>query len=316
MQFRTQIPFKKQQHNLIDYNSKFLMLGSCFTENIGDKLDYFKFSTTVNPFGILFHPKAIENLILKAINERIYTEDDIFFQNERRHCFEAHSSLSNPSKDVLLKQLNESVNLTNNQLNNSTHIIITLGTAWSYRFIETDTLVANCHKIPQKNFLKELLTVDEITESLKAIIALIRSVNKKTSVLFTISPVRHLKDGFIENQQSKSHLITATHQVVEPRNNTFYFPSYEIMIDELRDYRFYNEDMVHPNQTAINYIWEKFRDIWISNETIQIMEEIGVIQKSLAHKPFNPNSKQHQEFLKSVAIKIEKLQLKNPEIIF
>ena len=316
MQFRTQIPFKKQQHNLIDYNSKFLMLGSCFTENIGDKLDFFKFSTTVNPFGILFHPKAIENLLQNAINKKEYTEENIFFQNEQWHCFEAHSSLSNPSKEVLLRQLNDSICLTNQLVNQSTHIIITLGTAWSYRYIETDMLVANCHKIPQKKFLKELLTVDKITESLKAIIVLIKIINKNASVLFTISPVRHLKDGFIENQQSKSHLITATHQVVEPRNNTFYFPSYEIMIDELRDYRFYNEDMVHPNQTAINYIWEKFRDIWISNETIQIMKEINVIQKSLAHKPFNPNSKQHQEFLKSVAIKIEKLQLKNPKIIF
>ncbi len=316
MQFRTQIPFKKQQHNLIDYNSKFLMLGSCFTENIGDKLDFFKFSTTVNPFGILFHPKAIENLLQNAINKKEYTEENIFFQNEQWHCFEAHSSLSNPSKEVLLRQLNDSICLTNQLVNQSTHIIITLGTAWSYRYIETDMLVANCHKIPQKKFLKELLTVDKITESLKAIIVLIKIINKNASVLFTISPVRHFKDGFIENQQSKSHLITATHQVVEPRNNTFYFPSYEIMIDELRDYRFYNEDMVHPNQTAINYIWEKFRDIWISNETIQIMKEINVIQKSLAHKPFNPNSKQHQEFLKSVAIKIEKLQLKNPKIIF
>jgi len=316
MQFRTQIPFKKQQHNQIDYSSKILLLGSCFTKNIGDKLNYFKFPTTVNPFGILFHPKAIENLILNAINEKEYSEENIFFHNEQWHSFEAHSKLSNPSKRVLLKDLDDANKLTHQQIQKSTHIIITLGTAWIYRFIESDTIVANCHKIPQKKFLKELLTVDEISESLKAIIALIRSVNKSVSILFTISPVRHLKDGFIENQQSKSHLITAIHQVVEPRNNVFYFPSYEIMMDELRDYRFYNEDMVHPNQTAIDYIWEKFRQTWMSDNTIQLMEEIDSIQKGLAHRPFHPNSEQHQEFLKNITTKIKGVQLKFPKIDF
>ncbi len=316
MQFRTQIPFKKQKHNQIDYNAKILMLGSCFTENIGNKLNYFKFTTTVNPFGILFHPKAIENLVLNAISEKKYTEENIFFQNEQWHCFEAHSSLSKPSKEILLQRLNTAVDLTNKQIHKSTHIIITLGTAWCYRFIETDTIVANCHKVPQKKFLKELLPVNEINESLASIIALIRSINKNTSVLFTVSPVRHLKDGFVENQQSKSHLITAIHQVVEPRNNVFYFPSYEIMMDELRDYRFYNEDMIHPNITAIQYIWEKFVQTWISPDAEGTMQEIETIQKGLLHRPFNPNSEQHQEFLKNIDTKIKNLQLKFPKITF
>jgi len=316
MQFRTQIPFKKQQHNQIDYNSKILMLGSCFTENIGTKLEYFKFLTTVNPFGIVFHPKAIENLISNAINEKEYSEENIFFHNEQWHSFEAHSKLSNPLKRVLLQDLNDANKLTHQQVHKSTHIIITLGTAWVYRFIESDTVVANCHKVPQKKFLKELLTVGEIAESLKATIALIRSINKSVSILFTISPVRHLKDGFIENQQSKSHLITATHQVVEFRNNVSYFPSYEIMMDELRDYRFYNEDMIHPNQTAIDYIWKKFTETWISDNTIQIMEDIDSIQKGLAHKPFHPKSEQHQKFLKNITTKIKELQLKFPKIDF
>jgi len=316
MQFRTQIPFKKQEHNLIDYNSTILMLGSCFTENMGDKLDYFKFSTTMNPFGILFHPRAIENLLLNAINKKEYIEENIFFQNEQWHCFEAHSSLSNPSKEVLLGHLNDSIYVTNQLINESTHIIITLGTAWCYRFVETDTVVANCHKIPQKKFLKELLTVDEITESLMAIMALIRSVNKNASVLFTVSPVRHLKDGFIENQQSKSHLITAIHRVVEPRNNAFYFPSYEIMMDELRNYRFYNEDMIHPNQTAINYIWEKFVQQWVSSEAEETMRDVETIQKGLMHRPFNQDSEQHKGFLKNIRLKIEELQLKYPTITF
>jgi len=316
MQFRTQIPFKKQQHNQIDYNSIILTLGSCFAKNIGAKLNYFKFQNTVNPFGILFHPKAIENLILNAINEKRYTEENIFFQNEQWHCFESHSSLSNPSKEIFLQQLNASVDVTNTQIHESTHIIITLGTAWCYRFIETDTIVANCHKIPQKNFLKELLTLDEISESLASIIALIRSINKNVSVLFTVSPVRHLKDGFVENQQSKSYLIAAIHQIVEPKNNVFYFPSYEIMMDELRDYRFYNEDMIHPNTMAIQYIWEKFVQVWISPDAEGTMQEIETIQKGVLHRPFNPKSEQHQEFLKNIDTKVKNLQFKIPRITF
>ena len=316
MQFRTQIPFERKKYNQIDYNAEILMFGSCFTENIGAKLNHFKFPTTVNPFGILFHPRAIENLVLNAINEYIYTEENIFFHNELWHCYEAHSSLSSRSKEMLLQRLNRSIHLTNKLIHKSTHIIITLGTAWVYRLIEKDTIVANCHKIPQKKFLKELLTVDEITESLRSIMALIRSVNKNTSILFTISPVRHLKDGFVENQQSKSHLIAAVHQVIESKNNISYFPSYEIMMDELRDYRFYNEDMVHPNPTAIEYIWRKFSSVWMSDPTIQIMEVVNSIQKNLNHKPFNSDCKQHQEFLKNTVAKIKELQLKFPKINF
>lgn len=316
MEFRTQIPFQPQQHNQIDYNSKLLLLGSCFVENIGNKLSYFKFSTTRNPFGILFQPKAIENLLLNAINEKVFTEKDLFFHNEQWHCFEAHSKLSNASKEVLLNNLNDAIKLANQQISKSTHLIITLGTAWVYRHIETDTFVANCHKVPQKKFLKELLSVDDITETIASILALIKNVNKKALVIFTISPVRHLKDGFIENQQSKAHLISAIHEVIDSRKQIHYFPAYEIMMDELRNYRFYNEDMLHPNQTAINYIWEKFTEVWISEDTQKAMLEVENIQKGLAHKPFHPDSKQHQKFLKNITLKKSELQKKYPTIIF
>ena len=259
MKLQTTITLQAQQHNQIDYDSSIFLLGSCFVENIGHKLDYFKFQNLQNPFGILFQPIAIEKLITNAVNEKEYTEGDIFFHNEQWHSFDAHSKLSQASNQDFIADLNKQINLTAKQLNNSSHIIITLGTAWVYRHINTDALVANCHKVPQKKFLKELLTVNEITESLQSIVELIRSVNKKASILFTVSPVRHLKDGFVENTQSKAHLIAGIHQVVEPRHHLHYFPSYEIMMDELRDYRFYAEDMIHPNQTAINYIWEKFK---------------------------------------------------------
>jgi len=316
MKLQTKIPLKPQQFNQIDYNSNVLLLGSCFSENIGKKLDYYKFQNLQNPFGIFFHPLAIETLITNAINKKEYTDDDIFFNNEQWHCFDAHSKLSNSSKEVLLENLNKQISLTNKQLHNSTHIIITRGTAWKYRFIKTDTTVANCHKVPQKKFLKELLSVDEISESLQAIVALIRSVNKNASIIFTVSPVRHLKDGFIENTQSKAHLIAAIHQVVEPRKLLHYFPSYEIMMDELRDYRFYKEDMVHPNQTAVNYIWEMFQNVWISSKTSKIMDEVAIIQRGLEHKPFNPNSEAHLQFLQHLKAKQAELQSKISHIIF
>lgn len=319
MNLQTKIPLKPQQHNQIDYHSNVLLMGSCFVENIGSKLDYFKFKNLQNPLGILFHPLAIEGLIAHAINKKVYAESDIFFHNEQWHCYDAHSKFSNASKDELLNHLNDQIKSTNQQILDSTHIIITLGTAWVYRHIETDTVVANCHKVPQKKFLKELLSVDEISESLQSIVALIRSVNSKVLVLFTVSPVRHIKDGFVENAQSKSHLIAAIHSVLSPRaksSGLHYFPSYEIMMDELRDYRFYADDMIHPNQTAIHYIWEKFKEVWISKEADKIMNQVDTIQKGLKHKAFNPQSEAHQKFLMDLQSKINTLHAQVPHIKF
>lgn len=316
MNLQTQIQIKKETRNSINYNSKLLLLGSCFSDNIGNKLAYYKFQSKQNPFGILFQPKAIETLITNAINEKVYTNEDLIFQNERWHCFDAHSNLSSVDKNELLSNLNSAILSTNKNLQEATHLIITLGTSWVYRFIETDIVVANCHKIPQKKFLKELLTIDEITQSLEGIIELIKTINLNINVLFTVSPVRHLKDGFIENTQSKSHLIAAIHNIIDERKNTFYFPSYEIMMDELRDYRFYNEDMVHPNNIAINYIWSKFSEAWFSDDSKETMLKVETIQKGLAHRPFNEKSELHQQFLKKIEQKIIKLKEEIPFINF
>jgi hypothetical protein len=310
MNLQTKLPLSKQPYNQINYESNLLLLGSCFAENIGSKLEYFKFQNSVNPFGILFHPIAIEKLILKAINQENFAEEDIFYFNERWHCFSAHSNLSANSKDELLESLNSALDLINRQLNNSTHIIITLGTAWVYRYIETDSIVANCHKVPQKKFTKELLSVEDMVASLDSIVSLIKSVNADASIVFTVSPVRHLKDGFVENTRSKSQLLSAIHQVVEPHKRLYYFPSYEIMMDELRDYRFYEDDMIHPNSLAIDYIWEGFKEVWISEQSISTMDEVETIQKGLSHKPFNPESEQHQKFLADLDEKKEKLKKK------
>lgn len=315
MNLQTKIILKKETKNRINYNSKLVLLGSCFSKNIGNKLTYFKFQTHQNPFGILFHPKAIENLITNAINKKEYVSKDLIFQDERWHSFDAHSNLSSSNQEILLKKLNSSVQATNKKLKKATHIIITLGTSWVYRSIETGAVVANCHKIPQKKFSKELLSIVEINKSLKTIISLLKSINKDINVLFTVSPIRHLKDGFIENTQSKSHLIAAIHNIVDCKNVS-YFPSYEIMMDELRDYRFYSEDMIHPNKIAINYIWEKFSETWFEENTGSIMKEIELIQKGMAHKPFDKNSEKHQNFLQNLESKKEKIRTQFPFINF
>jgi lysophospholipase L1-like esterase len=316
MTFRTQLNISKETRHPIDYNSKLLLLGSCFSENIGSKLEYYQFQSTQNPFGILFHPKAIETLVKHAVNQKEFTEEDVFQLNERWHSFNAHSKLSTSSQSELLNNLNQAVHQTYERLHHATHIIITLGSAWVYRHIESNTIVANCHKVPQKKFLKELLSVEEITDSLQAIVTLIRDINPKVNFIFTLSPVRHLKDGFVQNQQSKAHLLSAVHQVVDQRKQLFYFPSYELLMDELRDYRFYAEDMIHPNQTAIQYIWEKFSESWIAESATSTLNQVDSIQKRLQHKPFNPNSEEHQQFLKKVQSDVETLQKQHPFMSF
>jgi lysophospholipase L1-like esterase len=316
MKLQTNISIIEQTDNLLDYHSKILLLGSCFSENIGNKLSYFKFQSKQNPFGILFHPKAIENLISRALKEELYTEKELIFKNERWHCLDAHSSISAADKNVLLKDLNAALIHTKKQLKEATHVFITLGTSWVYRYLETNAIVANCHKIPQKEFSKELLSVAEVSKTLEQCIAMLKSINKTVSVTFTVSPVRHLKDGFIENTRSKAHLIAAIHTVINSENNTYYFPSYEIVMDELREYRFYKEDMLHPNATAINYIWEKFVSSWFSREAQDTMQEVETVQRGISHRPFNEKSEQHQQFLRKLDLKKENLLLRFPFLKF
>ena len=316
MQFTTKISIQKN-HFPINYDSKILLLGSCFAENIGRKFEYFKFQSTTNPFGIIFNSVSLEKLIRRAVENKMFTENDIFFHNDLWHCFEVHSELSNSDKEEFLSNLNSVLESTHRNITSLTHCIITLGTSWVYRNIKTNEIVANCHKVPLKEFTKELLSIQQIEESLESIISLVHSVNPNCKFIFTVSPVRHIKDGFVENTLSKAHLITALHKTITHHPSPIsYFPSYEIMMDELRDYRFYAEDMLHPNPTAIAYIWEQFVNSTISEESKSIMIAIESIQKSLAHNPFNPNSESHQTFLKHLEVKIKKLQTSNPNLKF
>ena len=308
MNFTTKIPIT-QNANPIDYNSKIVSFGSCFAENMGDKLLYYKFQTQVNPFGIIFNPFSIEKLIERVVLQRYFTKDDIFFFNERWHCYEVHSELSDADSEVFLSKLNQILSDTQKQLQQATHIIITYGTSWVYRHIETNAIVANCHKVPQKQFSKELLSIDSIQKAIQNTVSLIATLNPKCNFIFTVSPVRHLKDGFVENQVSKAHLIAAIYATTNTKQQTLnYFPSYEIMMDEIIDYRFYADDMVHPSPMAIDYIWERFAATQIDANAIATMELVQTIQKGLAHRPFNPNSESHQKFEANLKEKIATLE--------
>ena len=319
MNFFTKIPISKFQ-NPIDYTSKIVSLGSCFAENMGAKLVYYKFQNVLNPFGIIFNPVSIEQLISRAIQRQKFTEADIFFHNERWHCYKVHSDLSNVNKDEFLENLNLLLESSIQQISESTHIIITYGTSWVYRLKASNRIVANCHKVPQNQFDKVILSVQVIEKSIQNTIDLIQKINPNCNVIFTVSPVRHIKDGFVENQRSKAHLIAAIHEVLQSKifnlQPAIYFPSYEILMDELRDYRFYAEDLLHPNQVAIDYIWERFSETFISEKVIFVMDEVATIQKGLAHRPFNVNSESHQKFEFKLKEKINRLTAEFPFMKF
>lgn len=316
MQFTTPIPISKYL-NAIDYSSKLFCIGSCFAENMAEKFDYFKFQNTVNPFGIIFNPVSLEKIISRCVTKNYFTEKDIFYHNDLWHCYEIHSELSNPDKNELLTQLNNLVDFTNNQITKSTHLLITLGTSWVYKLKSTNEIVANCHKVPQKEFEKVLLSVEQIEQSLQNIISLVLQINPNCKFIFTISPVRHIKDGFVENNVSKAHLISAVYKTVNSQQSTInYFPSYEIMMDELRDYRFYAEDMIHPSQQAIDFIWIKFFENYIDEKEFALMNQVCEIQRALKHRPFNPESANHQKFLENLNSKIEALKKSLPNAAF
>jgi hypothetical protein len=315
MKLQTKIPIESETPK-IDYDSKIVLVGSCFVESIGDKLDYLKFQTLQNPFGILFHPIAIERIIERALESDFFTESDIFFKNERWHCFELHSSVCATTKIDFLSLINNKLKELREYLITASHVVLTFGTSWVYRFLKTKKIVANCFKIPQKEFQKELLSIEEIKTSYNNIVTQILSRNPDTQIITTISPVRHVKEGIIENNRSKAHLITALQQLVFEEKKVCYFPSYELMIDQLRDYRFYKEDMIHPNGTAIKIIWEFFKKTWISKETESIQKSIRTIRSGLDHQPFDPTSKQHQLFLQDLKTKMNQVEKEFSHIKF
>ncbi len=314
MDFRTKVPVP-EGFPKIDHQSGVFLIGSCFVENMGAKLDWFKFRNLQNPTGIIFHPSPIRRFFQRISNEEAYSDKDLIHFNEGWQSLEAHSDMRRQTKEECLNNLNESLKRSRDFLAQTSHVIISLGTAWGYTYEEGSDIVANCHKIPQQHFRKELSGVDEIVNDLEVISHSIAKMSQ-AKIIITVSPVRHLKDGVVENQQSKSHLITAVHQFLKSDTSAEYFPSYEIMMDELRDYRFYSDDMLHPSRMAIEYIWKLFSYNWISHESLDLNVKIGKIQKALAHRSREENSTRHKKFLTKLQAKIEEIQEKHPEITF
>lgn len=320
MKLQTEILLKPEK-NQIDYDSKVLLMGSCFTENIGSKFDYFKFQNLQNPFGVIFNPVSLEKLVVRALDQTSFSEVDIFRHEGLWKCFDVHSSLVSLDRDEFLSTLNHNLSELREWLLTASHIVFTYGTAWVYRHIKKDIEVANCHKIPQGNFEKRLLSVPEVGQSIQNIFERISKENPKATIINTISPVRHTKDGFVGNSRSKAHLIAALHEKLNRvykliDGRPYYFPSYEIVMDELRDYRFYAEDLLHPNKIGIEIIWNKFSVVWISPETESLQKKIDSIQKSLAHRTFNSESNAHVIFQKKLQQQIESVQKENPHISF
>lgn len=314
MDFR--LEFTPKPFNVkINHQQNLLLIGSCFTEQIGTKLASHKFSVLDNPNGILFNPISITKCISSYIDNKQYSESDLFYQNECWNSWEHHSRFSHPDKNICLKGINESQSVAHDFFKKADWLLITLGSAFVYQ-LDNDTVVANCHKVPTDKFVKKLLSVKEVFTNLQKMFDKALTFNPAIKIILTISPVRHLRDGFIENNRSKATLIQAVHELVDKNSNCFYFPAYELIIDDLRDYRFFAEDMVHPNYAATNYVWEKFIATCIDEPSQQLMKEIAVIVAAKNHKPFNPTSQQHKKFLQTNLEKLKKLQQQFPYISF
>ncbi len=308
MKFRTEINIAESPDK-ITYQDKIFGLGSCFVTHIKNKFNYYQFQNQINPFGTVFNPISIRKLLQYAVNQRFFKEKDLFYHQNLWKSFDLHSEFNNPDKKDFLNTINNKIYEVGKFLKTADWLFLTFGTAWVYRHKATGNIVNNCHKVPQKEFDKILLSPNEIIKELNEIIRLATSLNPNLKILMSISPVRHLKNGFVENQRSKAHLITAVHQL---ESEIFYFPSYEIMLDDLRDYRFYKNDYIHPNELAINYIWEKFSDSFISKDAIHTMQRIEKIRQGLAHKSFNPGSTQDINRLNKLQADIRKLQEEFP----
>lgn len=301
----------------ISHEDKILLIGSCFTEQIGNKLAAHKFKILQNPNGILFNPVSIAQALQSYCNKKEFKESDLFYHNELWASWHYHTSFSHPQKEVVLQRINHSLETASNFLKEAGWLIITLGSAFVYERKELEgqnifeRVVANCHKIPNDTFLRRLMNPEEIKKILRKMTEEIAVVNPCTKILYTISPVRHLREGFIENNRSKAALIQAVHELTDNKK-TFYFPAYELVIDDLRDYRFFAEDMVHPNYAATNYVWEKFVSIATTEKAQTIMRKVNEINAAIAHKPFNETSSAHQKFKASYLQKVKDLKEEYP----
>jgi hypothetical protein len=312
MEFRKELDIKPFPEK-ISIKDPIMLTGSCFSDNLGDKLKKNRFNVLINPSGIMFNPVSITRSLTSYITGHPYDRSMIFKTQEWWTSWEHHTRFSHPDPDVLLDMMNSSVKEAHDFLKKTKWLIITLGSAWVYQ-LENGDIVANCHKVPADQFRKKLLAVEDVLSSLDNLIHRLFIYNPGIRIMFTISPVRHLRDGFIENNRSKAVLIQAVHHLVDKFSNLYYFPSYELVIDDLRDYRFYAEDMVHPNYQATEYVWQKFTEACMDRATLQAMQEINLINAARAHKPFQPDSEAHKRFRRKQYESLLRLEQEYPFI--
>ncbi|MBI2280914.1 MAG: GSCFA domain-containing protein [Bacteroidetes bacterium] len=318
MNFFLHTPAHKSNIN-IAHQEAILLLGSCFTENIGEKLMNSKFKVNSNPFGIIYNPISIANSLTRIKKKQLYTEQEISSQQGKYFSFDHHGSFSSFNQQQCLEKINNEIIGAHQHLLETKTIVVTLGTAWVYETIENNKLVANCHKLPSKNFTKRLLSVDEILHAWIPIIEQLKNTcptARRVNFIFTVSPVRHINDGLHENNISKSVLHLAIHQLMSNHNNCHYFGAYEMVIDELRDYRFYKEDMIHPSNQAIDYVWDKFADTYFNEQTTLLNQRVEKLQQAANHRPFNFESESHQKFVKEQIHQMELICTEFPFLNF
>jgi hypothetical protein len=305
----------------ITHQHKILSVGSCFTEHIGAALKDLKFDVLQNPNGILFDPASVCSSLVSYMQQKQFNEEYLFQLNEVWQSWQHHSRFSGVNKKEVLANINQSQGTAHQFLKDADWLIITLGTSFSYRLTKTDAEgaalpVANCHRAPAQWFQKHLMTVTEIIEALDNTIHQLFYFNKKINIIFTISPVRHIRDGVVENNRSKARLIESVHHLVNKFDRLNYFPAYELVIDVLRDYRFYSEDMVHPNYLATDFVLEKFLETYMNEETNMLIREIKRISMARKHKPTHPTTEAHKKFLQTNLEKLKLLEQQYPFINF
>jgi hypothetical protein len=307
--FRTAVDIPTSE-NKISYHSHCFFIGSCFTESIGNYMKDLKFKTDINPFGIVYNPISIKNSIDFLLNGKIFTEKDLDFHNDIWFSFHHHSRFSDTDKKSCLEKINNALQFSTGFFKKSDFLFITLGTSFIYTHKEKNSVVSNCHKLPSEIYTKSLLRPEEFFSDFSNLIKRIITINPSLKIIFTVSPVRHMNNGFIENQRSKSILFVAIHSIMEKFENCSYFPAYEIMMDELRDYRFYANDMIHPGETAIDYIRQKFTETHIDKASQEIMAEIKKLVQAKSHKTFFPGTPANKKFLKKNMEKITEMKKK------
>lgn len=289
MQLQTIVKVDKPSFQ-VDYTTKLMLLGSCFVENIGARLEYFKFQTEINPCGIVYNPCSVAETLDMLLTERQFHESDLLQHNGKWVSLSHHGSFSAVRAEDCLSNINNRLANACAYLKKTDVLVITWGTAWVYRFRRTGQIVSNCHKFPASDFERFCLEVDEIVDIYTVLLRRLWQLNPEMKIVFTVSPVRHWKDGAHGNQLSKAVLLLAIDRLQRLYESVVYFPSYEIVMDELRDYRFYGEDMLHLGGQGIEYIWEKFSDSYIFPETRMWMKKVDKLNRILQHRPFDADS--------------------------